>query len=84
MASITVELCGRLADLAGRHLAVPIPAEGCRAAELLGRAGEEAPLIAPLVSEGRVKVCVDETIVDGAAVVHPGDRVALFPPVSGG
>lgn len=84
VASISLELCGRLAELAGRTLSVDIPAEGCRADELLARVAEQAPLIAALVSEGRIRVCIGEAIVDGAALVRPGDQVALFPPVSGG
>ena len=84
VAGISLELCGRLAELAGRTLSVDIPAEGCRADELLARVAQQAPLIAAFVSEGRVRVCIDETIVDDSALVRPGDHVALFPPVSGG
>lgn len=84
VATISVKLCGRLAELAGRTLSVDIPAEGCRADELLARVAERAPLIAAFVSEGRVRVCIEETIVDDATVVRPGQHVALFPPVSGG
>jgi molybdopterin converting factor subunit 1 len=33
---------------------------------------------------GGVRFAVDEVFVDEDAVVHPGARVALIPPVSGG
>lgn len=84
MATLAVELCGRLADGQGPVASVDIPHEGCSAATLLALASGDHPVLSLLVAEGRVKVCVNEAIVAVDARVHPGDRVALFPPVSGG
>ena len=82
--TIEVELCGKLADLAGRSVSLSIPGEGCTAAALLARATESCPVLCPMLTEGRVRVCVNETVVSDGAAVSPEDRVALFPPVSGG
>jgi sulfur-carrier protein len=82
--TIEVELCGKLADLGGRSISLSIPSEGCTAAMLLARAAESCPVLSPMIAQGRIRVCANETVVSGSAAVSPGDRVALFPPVSGG
>lgn len=82
--TIAVEMCGMLADLCGRHVPLSIPAEGCTASILLARAAEIDPALSQMVAEGRVRVCVNDTLVFGGTTVSPRDRVALFPPVSGG
>ncbi|MCT2558966.1 MoaD/ThiS family protein [Tsuneonella sp. YG55] len=83
-ATIEVELCGKLAELHGRLLALSVPGEGCTAGIVLARAAEAVDGLAPMVAEGRVRVCINEVVVSDGAAVGPGDRVALFPPVSGG
>ncbi len=83
-ATIEVELCGKLADLHGSSVALSIPREGCTAGILLARAAAAFPGLSSLIAEGRVRVCVNEAVVSEGAAVAPEDRVALFPPVSGG
>lgn len=83
-ATIEIELCGKLADFHGSRVALSIPRHGCTAGILLARAAQAFPGLSPLVADGRVRVCVNEAVVSGSAAVAPKDRVALFPPVSGG
>lgn len=81
---LEIELCGRLADVGGALAQIAIPENGCSVAELFGLIAQQHPALAhPLVS-GRVRACVNETIVTPDARVMAGDEVALFPPVSGG
>lgn len=85
MASLEIELCGPLADLAGRTIILCDFAEdGLPASEVLAKIATAWPLLGSEIAKARVKLCVDETIVGGDAVVRPGALVALFPPVSGG
>lgn len=81
---LTVELCGRLADVCGRQVAVPL-SEGrvTVSAILAALADRHAPLKEAIVG-GKVRACVNETIVAGDHPVSADDLVALFPPVSGG
>jgi len=83
-ATLEIELCGKLADVAGPRLALAIAERGCDAAGLLDRVARDCPALADSISRGRVRVCVNDTIVGNEAPVRAGDRVALFPPVSGG
>ncbi|MBC2653140.1 MoaD/ThiS family protein [Novosphingobium flavum] len=82
--ALVVELCGKLADVQGREITVPIPAAGCTAASLLDRLREGFPALAPLLVPGKVRVCINEAIAPADGLARPGDLVALFPPVSGG
>ncbi len=82
--TVEVELCGRLADLHGSPVELSIPLDGCTAGILLARAAEAFPGLSSLIADGRVRVCVNETVVSEGASVAPGDELALFPPVSGG
>ena len=85
-ASVTleVELCGRLADGIGPVVPVEMPPTGCSAGAFLDHVRQQHPSLAPHVAAGRVRLCVNETVVGGDAPVLPRDVVALFPPVSGG
>lgn len=78
--TVRVELCGKLADIAPAAITIDVPAGGMTARELLAAAGAAHPLL----SGERIKVCVNEVVVDGNFAIGPGDTVALFPPVSGG
>ena len=82
--ALVIELCGGLAEPHGPAVTVPIPAEGCAAGDLLERVAHGFPALRPLLDPARVRICLNETIVRHAALVRPGDTVALFPPVSGG
>jgi molybdopterin synthase sulfur carrier subunit len=81
---ITVELCGRLAEPCGRSVSIGIPAQGLSVPELVARLVQCFPALLPALERGRIRACINETIVFDQAMVRPGDLVALFPPVSGG
>lgn len=79
-----IELCGRLADARGPFVDVALPVEGLPVPELISALGEHYPALQEGLSKGRIRACINETIVPDEAIVRPGDIVALFPPVSGG
>ncbi|ANY19643.1 molybdopterin synthase small subunit [Tsuneonella dongtanensis] len=83
-AQLCVELCGKLAGVAGSEVLIAIPASGCTAADVMARVADCYPALAAELATGRIKACVNEAVVDPGARVMPGDTVALFPPVSGG
>lgn len=83
-ASLDIELCGRLADACGRFVAIPVPAAGLAAGALVPAIARAFPALAEPLGRGRIRACVNDIIVSDAQLVRPGDRVALFPPVSGG
>lgn len=88
LATIRVELCGRLADLAGREVTVAVPEGGLTVANLCAAIAAAHPALAEPLASGRVRACVNEAIVPASAAAtvtaQPTDLVALFPPVSGG
>lgn len=81
---VRIELCGRLADTCGRELDFDLPAGGLPVSAVMAALGEAHPALGEALAGGRIRACVNEAIVPAAALVRPGDRVALFPPVSGG
>jgi len=81
---LRIELCGRLADACGREVELGIPERGLPVAALMAALGDAYPALRAALGRGRVRACVNEAIVPDATVVRAGDRVALFPPVSGG
>jgi len=83
-AILRIELCGRLADSCGREVELDIPERGLPVATLMAALGDAYPALGGALGRGRIRACVNETIVPAAMVVRAGDRVALFPPVSGG
>lgn len=83
-ATVRVELCGRLAYMAGREVAVALPEAGLAVADLFAALARAHPALQTPLASGRVRACVNEVIVPATARVQPGDLVALFPPVSGG
>jgi len=82
--TLSVELCGKLADPRGRTLSLAIPPEGFAVAELRTLIAARDPALAALLEGNRVRVCINDTLVADDARIVPGDVVALFPPVSGG
>jgi molybdopterin converting factor subunit 1 len=61
--------------------------EGVRtAAELRRRLQQDHPEIAERLSPSAMKIAVNQTLVsdEDAALLSPGDEVALLPPLSGG
>ena len=83
-ATLNVELCGKLADMVGDKIELPIPGAGCTVAALLAAVATNHAELAAEIGTGRVKACVNEVIVTSDVHVMPTDEVALFPPVSGG
>ena len=73
---------GRLADVLGSELDVPVSQE-CSIAELRDRIADQHPAAAALQNT-RVRACIDDTIVPESHRVAPGAHVEFFPPVSGG
>lgn len=84
VASYTLELCGRLADVGGAVLRIDAPAGGLTAGELKAHIASVHPALAREMAGRRIMVCVNDVIVDDSHAVFPHDRVAIFPPLSGG
>lgn len=81
---LSVEMCGQLGDRCGRTVTVQMPGDRMSVAALLAALTNAHPSLAEAIAGGRVRACVNETIVANEAEVKVGDVVALFPPVSGG
>lgn len=84
LAKVSIELCGRLADVCGASIAVAISASGCSALQLRQHVAAQYPSLADDAMSARVRLCIDDVIVDDAVMVRSGQIIALFPPVSGG
>ncbi|MXO91011.1 MULTISPECIES: MoaD/ThiS family protein [Erythrobacteraceae] len=82
--SLNVELCGKLADSYGGSVTLDISPSGLPVRELFEAVSSAYPLLAPILAGGRIRACVNETIVPDDAIIRQGDTAALFPPVSGG
>lgn len=81
---LTIELCGKLAERAGRELAVAMPTAGFTVAALRQHIALTVPALAAEITSARVRACVNEAIVEDDMLLAPCDRIAFFPPVSGG
>ena len=81
---LQVELCGRLADLADDVVDVEVPNAGISIADLRAALADAYPALADAILGPKVRACVDEVLVDDAAMVRAGQVVAFFPPLSGG
>ena len=81
--SIIIDLCGRLADPIGPSLTmvlgVPTPVVA-----VLTLLAADYPALAVVLADTRVHIAVDEVLASPEALIAPGQRLALFPPVSGG
>jgi sulfur-carrier protein len=84
VAVLQVELCGRLADLAGDVVDVDVPNAGVTIANLRATLAAAYPAFAEAILGPKTRACVDEILVDDAAMVRAGQVVAFFPPLSGG
>lgn len=80
----SVELCGCLADPYGRHVTLETMAAELSAAQLLAELKAAYPALAEAMAGRAVRVCVNEALVSDDSLIHLGDEIALFPPVSGG
>ena len=81
--SIIIDLCGRLADPVGPsmniYLGAPTPVSA-----VLALLTADYPALAAVLADTRVHIAVDEVLASPEALIAPGQRLALFPPVSGG
>lgn len=82
MATVTVRLFARLAELAGMRAADVEIGEGLRAKEVFALLARDHPQIAGL--QANVMYAVNREYVDADHVLRPGDELAIIPPVSGG
>lgn len=80
---IMVDLCGRLADAVGASLSLPVDAP-VPVADILSRLAAEHPALGVALAQTRVHIAIDEALAPLDALIAPGQRLALFPPVSGG
>lgn len=81
---LDIELCGRLADPCGPVLGLAISEDGLSVTAMLAGLASTYPALGEALRLIRIKACINETMVNNETMVCPGDRVALFPPVSGG
>jgi sulfur-carrier protein len=84
MAMLQVELCGRLADLAGDVVDVEVPNAGISITDLRAALAAAQPALIDALHDPKVRACVDEILVGDGAMVRAGQVVAFFPPLSGG
>lgn len=81
---LSVELCGQLADLQGRMIGLSLPEGGMTVGAMMAEIAATYPSLQVALASDRIRACVNDSIVAATDAVAVGDRVALFPPVSGG
>lgn len=74
---------GRIADFLGRERELDIE-EACTVAELRARLAALCPEAAQSLRDGRLRACVDDTLVPDSYLLTPADSVEFLAPVSGG
>lgn len=79
----TIVLHGRLVDLLGREVSIPVPAD-CSVGDLRRLIADEHPEAAAAILSPRVRACVGDAIVLDDFCAGPGETVEFLPPVSGG
>ncbi len=79
---IRVRLFASLREAAGWGEAVREVPDGITVADLLSALVQEEPRLA--LAASRTYAAVNYRYAPGETVLHDGDEVALFPPVSGG
>ena len=82
--TIIIELCGKLADFAGAECALSIPFEGMSITAVKRAVAMQIPALSDDMASPRTKACVNDAMVADSIIIRAGDRIALFPPVSGG
>lgn len=78
-----IVLHGRLVDLLGREISIPIAAD-CSVGDLRCLIAAEHPEAAGAILSPRVCACVGDAIVIDGFRPGPGETVEFLPPVSGG
>lgn len=82
--SISVQLCGRLSEVAGGDIIVTETRAIHCIAELRDAIAAAHPALAADMMSPRVHACVDDQIVRDTQIIGDGAVVAFFPPLSGG
>lgn len=82
--TITVEMCGRLADVVGPVITISDDAPVYCVADLRDWLARHHPAVAADMHSPRVHACVDNAIVPDSQVIGDGMTIAFFPPLSGG
>ncbi len=82
--TIIVQLCGRLADVAGCELRIEDDAAIHSITDLRHAIASAHPGLAADMMSHRVHACVDDQIVRDTRIIGAGATVAFFPPLSGG
>lgn len=81
--TLQILLFGKLGEAVGRVLSHP-DSDGLTVAALRQSLACAHPGAASELLSPRVRVCVNDTMVEEDHCLRPGDEVALLPPVSGG
>jgi sulfur-carrier protein len=81
--SIIVDLCGRFADAVGPSLIFPLAAP-TPVADIIAHLAAQHPPLGDALGATHAHIAIDEQLAAPAAIIAPGQRLALFPPVSGG
>lgn len=85
MQDISLLWFGRLSSLGAEVGTVwQIEGRGCELEALLAELAESAPQLRQVIESEHFKVAINDVLVERTAWVHPGDRVAMLPPVTGG
>ena len=80
--NVTVKLFARLREVAGSGQLERVADEGATLGDLLGRLRAEFPALDSAAP--RTLVALNHEFATPDSLLHEGDEVALFPPVSGG
>ena len=81
---MNILLFGKLAEPAGRQIALDLPDDGCTIADLRAALVRRFPGLATELAPNRAKALIDRVIASEADWVRPDQEVALLPPLSGG
>ena len=81
---IDIDLYGRLADAAGRRVRLFATNEPLSIMDLRHQLASAYPELAAYIVSNRVRACVNDRIVGDDYQLSSNDRIAFFPPVSGG
>lgn len=84
MSSLRILFFGKLVDLLGREVEIEWADESGTVGEVRRRLAERYPHARDALLAPSLRACIGEALVGDAAIVHAGDTVEFFPPVSGG
>ena len=83
-AVVRVLFFGRIADVCGRSIEVPLPTEGCSLKALRARIADQMDGGAEALNEPCIRVAIDQVMAVGDPWVWPGQEVAFLSAFSGG